>query len=478
MAVKLLSHAPLASQQERDTFLKEASFLEVLKHPYILSIFDVGVYENCPYLIAEYAPNGSLKDRLQAVSPGLLPLEEALRVLSTIGQALSYAHQRNIVHRDLKPANILFNGQGDALLADFNIALKLDATKTQHADVSGTPCYMAPEQFNGVISKKSDQYALGCVAYELVTGQRPFDASEWHVVAFKHMAEIPPSPTQFNPHLPLYIEQAILKAMAKERADRYEEVIDFIAALRAPSPPPQEQAVPQVDTAALTYVSQTNVPTAILSSQPTPPVPDGLGNPITPSRPVLQQSDIDGIVTSLTTSLKQSVSQSLSGQVKTSEKLFASPQCNSQPSHDANVGDIVSTFTITVTVVCTGEVYSTQEVQSMAENLLKSQAKSSLDPNYLLVRNILTMITQVNLVDAKSATFSFTVTAEGNWDFHFNNAQRRQLTQLIAGKSIQGARTILLHYVGVNAANIALTGTFWIWNTIPANLDHITIIAN
>ncbi len=98
-------------------------------------------------------------------------------------------------------------------------------------EVEGTPPYMAPEQFRGEVSKKSDQYALGCIAYELLTGRRPFIASDFFAMGYKHVYEQPIPPTKLNPNLPGYMEQAILKAMAKQREDRYADVSAFIASI-------------------------------------------------------------------------------------------------------------------------------------------------------------------------------------------------------------------------------------------------------
>jgi len=232
VAIKLL-HAYLDSPQEHERFLQEARMLERLRHQHILPIIDFGIYEGLPYLLIEYAQNGSLRDRLQRRSSQyLLSVEEALAILKQVGEALHYAHEQNIVHRDLKPENILFNARNEALLADFNIATVLEAASTQPVDLIGTPFYMAPEQFDGMISTKSDQYALGCIAYELFTGRRPFNATNAYKLGFQHKNEDPPPPTQLNPQLPLHIEQAILKAMRKERAERYMSVSAFIRALQ------------------------------------------------------------------------------------------------------------------------------------------------------------------------------------------------------------------------------------------------------
>ncbi len=179
-------------------------------------------------MITEFAPMGSLRHYMARLSPNQLPLQQVLTILSQVGQALHYAHQNAIVHRDLKPENILFNVKEEALLADFGIAIEMPATTVKNdAIVIGTPSYMAPEQFEGTVSKLSDQYALGCIAYELVTGQRPFQAHDFFAIAVMHAKETAIPPRQLNTSLPIHIEQAILKAMAKERIQRHADVAAF-----------------------------------------------------------------------------------------------------------------------------------------------------------------------------------------------------------------------------------------------------------
>ncbi|MDQ2907419.1 MAG: serine/threonine protein kinase, partial [Chloroflexota bacterium] len=242
VAIKLL-HAHLSSSEEREQFLKEAQFLESLKHQYILPLLDVGFIDGFPYLITEYASGGSLRGRLQRQSGRLLPLAEAVTILYQVGQALAFAHQHNIVHRDLKPENILFNSRGEALLADFGIAVISVTTSSQMvSSVIGTPPYMSPEQFQGKVSKESDQYALGCIAYELFSGRLPFSAPDFIAMGFRHATEPPVPLNQYNPALPSSIEKAVLKALAKQRTERYSDVQAFVNALKVaalldPQPP-------------------------------------------------------------------------------------------------------------------------------------------------------------------------------------------------------------------------------------------------
>ncbi len=236
VAIKLL-HAHLSSQQEHEQFLLEARLLNKLKHPHILPVLDAGIQDNMPYIIMEYAPGGSLRERLDKKAGTPLPLDEALTILTQIGQALEHAHQQTIVHCDLKPDNILFNARNEALLADFGIAAMLTTMGTKQIGKGGTPAYMAPEQFESLVSVKSDQYALGCIAYELMTGRKPFIVPNPSIQAmwYQHAQVKPTPPTTLNSHVPTHIEQAILKALAKNRADRHADVATFVSALHKSS---------------------------------------------------------------------------------------------------------------------------------------------------------------------------------------------------------------------------------------------------
>ena len=236
VAIKVLHLSYLESDKERTNFLREAQFLEMLKHEHILPIYDVGVDdEGFPYLVAEFAPNGSLRDLMEE-NEKLLPLNAVLTVLTQVAQGLQYVHEQNIVHRDLKPENILFNAKDEALLADFGIAVFLETTRTKFVNVIGSPLYMAPEQFEGAASPRSDQYALACIAYELLTGQPPFMAKHAVTIGKMHQAKAPLPPSEINPAIPPYMEQAILRALEKQRENRYPDILSFIhALLKAPS---------------------------------------------------------------------------------------------------------------------------------------------------------------------------------------------------------------------------------------------------
>jgi serine/threonine protein kinase len=231
VALKLMHTVPLSSSEEREQFLHEAKILELLRHPFILPILDVGIHEGSPYIASEYADGGSLRQHLKKRGEQPYEFEEALTILAQISQGLQYAHQKNIIHRDIKPENILFNGKGEALLADFGLATMLATASVKYVTNAGTPRYMAPEQYQGRISKETDQYALGCIAYELLTGHAPFEGTDPVSLMYQHVHVMPTSLTKHNPQLSPSTNQIILKTLSKQRQDRYADVESFITAL-------------------------------------------------------------------------------------------------------------------------------------------------------------------------------------------------------------------------------------------------------
>ncbi len=241
VAIKVL-HMHLGSPEEKAQFLREAQILEHLQHAHILTLLDVGIFNALPYLITTYAAGGSLRYSLNRSSQ-LIPWEMTRRLLIQIGQALYFAHEQQIVHRDLKPENILLSDKKDALLADFGIASILTKQSVKYTTVTGTPSYMAPEQFRGTVSAQSDQYALGCIAYELVTGRTPFNAPDFIAMGFMHATEPVIPPRQLNASLPEAIEQVILKTLMKDRHARYPNMQEFLNALQT-----ADQSTPLLNT--------------------------------------------------------------------------------------------------------------------------------------------------------------------------------------------------------------------------------------
>ena len=230
LVIKLF-HREQVSKQKRELFLQEVQLLKKIKHAHILPILDAGIFENVPYYVTPYATKGSLRNLLDSQSSQLLPIQESLAILRMVGQVLQYTHQMNILHGNLKPENILFSDTGDMLLTDFSVVSLQDTFDTEHDHNSSSFPYMAPEQFLGRMNKESDQYALGCIAYELLTGQVPFIATDYAGFKEKHTAEQAIAPTQHNLLLPVTCEEVILKALQKKSDHRYPSTKDFVTAL-------------------------------------------------------------------------------------------------------------------------------------------------------------------------------------------------------------------------------------------------------
>ena len=232
VAVKII----LPSHQHTEKFIKrferEARALAQLSHPNIVKVLDYGEQEGMPYLVMEYVPAGTLKEQLGRP----IPWSEAARVLVPIAKALAYAHQQKIIHRDVKPSNILITRSGEPMLSDFGIAKILDEEET--VDLTGTgvgvgtPEYMAPEQGLGkVVDFRADMYALGIIFYEMVTGRKPYRADTPLAVMLKKTTEPLPQPKQFVPELPEFVEQVLLKTLAREPENRYQDIDGVISAL-------------------------------------------------------------------------------------------------------------------------------------------------------------------------------------------------------------------------------------------------------
>ncbi|MFL5667302.1 MAG: serine/threonine protein kinase [Ktedonobacteraceae bacterium] len=225
-------HTIHLSHQRRNLFLQEVQRYKRLKHTHLLPLLEAGIDDDVPYMMTEFVASNSLRDRLLLQPGHILPVQEAVSILTQVGQALYYMHQRNVVHGHLKPENILLRKGREALLTDFSIAALTDNLTSKDIYAANTYPYMAPEQFVGWINKSSDQYALGCIAYELLTGHTPFSGTGFAAMQGKHANEKPVAPTQHNLLLPITLEQVILKAIEKNSADRYPTVQDFVVALQ------------------------------------------------------------------------------------------------------------------------------------------------------------------------------------------------------------------------------------------------------
>jgi serine/threonine protein kinase len=214
-------------------FEREAKALARLTHPNIVKVTDYGEYEGKPYLVMEYLPGGTLKERLGQP----IPWQEAIRLMIPIAEALDFAHSQHMIHRDVKPSNILLTERGQPMLTDFGIAKILDLDET--ADLTGTgmgvgtPEYMAPEQWQGQVSEQTDVYALGVTLFEMVTRRRPYTAETPAALLIKQTNDPLPRPKSLLPELPDAVEKILLKALAKAPPDRYESMLAFSNALQS-----------------------------------------------------------------------------------------------------------------------------------------------------------------------------------------------------------------------------------------------------
>jgi eukaryotic-like serine/threonine-protein kinase len=217
------------TDQDRDSFLSEARIMAHLLHPNIVRILEGSIEGGTPFLVMDYAPNGTLRD-LHPAGERLAP-EKVLVYVRQIAAALDYAHQEHLVHRDIKPGNLLLGRNKEVLLSDFGLAVTAQRSHTQpRSEVAGTVAYIAPEQIEGRPSPSSDQYSLGVVIYEWLSGAWPFHGSVREIVAH-HLATPPPSLRAKVPLFSVAIEQVVLRALAKNPSERYASVSEFADAL-------------------------------------------------------------------------------------------------------------------------------------------------------------------------------------------------------------------------------------------------------
>ncbi len=258
VAVKMLRPDFARDPSFQARFRREAHSAASLNHPSVVSVYDTGEDEYAgnpvPYIVMEYVEGSTLRDLLGS-GRKLLP-ERAFEIVDGVLAALAYSHQQGIVHRDIKPANVMLTKSGDVKVMDFGIARAMDdmgATMTQTSAVIGTAQYLSPEQARGEqVDARSDLYSTGCLLFELLTGRPPFVGDSPVSVAYQHVREAPVAPSELDPDVPRSADAIALKALAKDRTDRYQSADDMrrdiaaalagrpVAAVVPPVPAPEQ----------------------------------------------------------------------------------------------------------------------------------------------------------------------------------------------------------------------------------------------
>jgi WD40 repeat protein len=218
-----------STEEDRRAFLSEAQVMARLIHPHIVRILEGSIEGGIPFLVMDYAPNGTLRDR----HPGgeQLAPKTVLGYVKEIAGALHYAHQEHLIHRDIKPGNLLLGRHQEVLLSDFGLAVGDHRSHTQpRSEVAGTVAYMAPEQIEGRPCPPSDQYSLAIVVFEWLSGAWPFQGTVREIIGHQLMTPAP-SLRARAPQVSVAIERVVLRALAKRPEDRFASVLDFAKAL-------------------------------------------------------------------------------------------------------------------------------------------------------------------------------------------------------------------------------------------------------
>ncbi len=278
VAVKMLRPDFARDPSFQVRFRREAHSAASLNHPAVVAVYDTGEDEFAgnpvPYIVMEYVEGSTLRDLVGSGSK-LVP-ERALEIVDGVLAALAYSHQQGIVHRDIKPANVMLTRTGDVKVMDFGIARAMDdigATMTATSAVIGTAQYLSPEQARGEqVDTRSDLYSTGCLLYELLTGRPPFVGDSPVSVAYQHVREDPVPPSQLDPDVPRSADTIVLKALAKDRDDRYQTADEMradIAAAQAGRPVTAVVPLPVSESA------QTATRTTVLPGTTTLPAVEG-----------------------------------------------------------------------------------------------------------------------------------------------------------------------------------------------------------
>ena len=288
VALKLL-HARFAQDQEFvERFRREASAAAGLQHPNVVGVYARGEFDGTYYIAMEYCEGRSLKE---IVARTALDPARAIAITKQMLVAARFAHRRNVIHRDLKPHNVILDAEDNVKVTDFGIARAGASDITEVGAIMGTAQYLSPEQAQGrSVTEASDLYSIGVVLFEMLTGRAPFDGDSAVAVALKHVNQPPPSPREIVPELPPELEAVVLKALAKDPAQRYTDADSFIKDLEVVEARLRQGPVDAESTAVFAPLAAGTAPTALapvppVAVEPPPPPPSSVDEAAPPPPP-------------------------------------------------------------------------------------------------------------------------------------------------------------------------------------------------